>query len=77
MIKRQIDPRGQYRFSVVEIKSARLRDVLLDINKGVEDIELGRAEPGVCPFHLCWTYLIIGWSLGYNRTHVLLIPWTH
>ncbi len=48
MIKRQIDSRGQFRGSVIEIKSARLRDVLLEINEGVEDIELSRSDPEVC-----------------------------
>lgn len=47
IIRRQIGKRGQYLGSVINIKSARLCNVLLDINKGVEDIELSRSEPVV------------------------------
>lgn len=47
MILRHIDYRGRYTHTTVDIKSVRLANVLLDINKGVEDIEISRAEPHV------------------------------
>ena len=47
IIKWQIDGRGQYHGTVIEIKSMHLYNVLLDINKGVEDLGLSRREPKV------------------------------
>ena len=66
-----IDRRGQYVHSVIDIKSARLCNVLLDINKGVEDIALSRREPAVCVF--CAPLLNIAdcW-IGYQATEALM-----
>ncbi|KAF8333810.1 P-loop containing nucleoside triphosphate hydrolase protein [Amanita rubescens] len=43
--RRLIDDRGRHYDTVIDIKSARLCNVLLDINKGVEDLALSRKEP--------------------------------
>ncbi|KAJ7766247.1 P-loop containing nucleoside triphosphate hydrolase protein [Mycena metata] len=45
VIRRLIDERGQFRGTALDIKSADLCNVLLDINEGVEDSELSRREP--------------------------------
>ncbi|KAF8328284.1 SNF2 family N-terminal domain-containing protein [Amanita rubescens] len=45
VIKWPIGSKGQYLRSIINIKSPHLCNVLLDINKGVEDLALNRKEP--------------------------------
>ncbi|KAF7338400.1 p-loop containing nucleoside triphosphate hydrolase protein [Mycena venus] len=56
VIRRQIDSRGRYRSTVLDIKSTDLCSVLLDINKGVEDLELSRAEPTATEALMYYSY---------------------
>lgn len=42
---RKINHKGIYEETIIEIKSAVLCEVLLDINKGVEGLELTRDPP--------------------------------
>jgi len=55
-MRRRIDSRGRYVGSTIDIKSQRLCNVLLDINNGVESLELSRNEPEVCSLQLSAEY---------------------
>jgi hypothetical protein len=47
VVRRIIDEKGRYRDTTVDIKSDALCRVLLDINAGVEGLELTKNEPEV------------------------------
>ncbi|KAJ7278278.1 P-loop containing nucleoside triphosphate hydrolase protein [Mycena rebaudengoi] len=56
VIRREIDERGRYCGTVLDIKSTDLCDVLLDINKGVQDLELSRSEPTATEAVMYYSY---------------------
>lgn len=61
ILGRVISSKGHHVDTIVEIKSVALRDVLLEINDGVEGIELSLTEPKVLNLisHLCCLLLTL------------------
>ncbi|KAH7104373.1 P-loop containing nucleoside triphosphate hydrolase protein [Auriculariales sp. MPI-PUGE-AT-0066] len=55
-VRRLIDERGRYKGTLIDIKSAALCDVLIDINEGVEGIDLSSNEPEVTPELMFFSY---------------------
>ncbi|KAI0046458.1 P-loop containing nucleoside triphosphate hydrolase protein [Auriscalpium vulgare] len=56
VVVRLIDDRGRYARTAIKIKSTRLRDVLVEVNEGVEGLELNREEPEATPELLFHSY---------------------
>lgn len=46
-VRRLINDRGRYEGTVIDIRSDRLCDVLIELNDGVENLDLDRSEPQV------------------------------
>ncbi|KAI0062759.1 P-loop containing nucleoside triphosphate hydrolase protein [Artomyces pyxidatus] len=56
VVRRLIDERGRYTGTEIDIKSSALCDVLVQINEGVESLDLSRREPKASPEVMFYSY---------------------